>query len=110
MSLAYTTALSDTVDVFGRADFTYKSGAFTDISNQTWGPDQTQVNVRLGVRNKTLSVEGYVTNLFNNKGYYNVGTSGLNAFGVSVNGAQFASLIAAPRELRTMGVRASFNF
>ena len=110
VSLAYTTSLSDTVDVFGRADFTYKSGAFTDISNLSWGPSQTQMNVRLGVRNKSLSIEGYVTNLFNNRGYYNVGTSGLNAFGVSTNGAQFSSLIAAPRELRTIGMRASFNF
>ncbi len=109
-SLAYTTALSDSVDVFGRTDFNYKSGAFTDISNLSWGPDQTQVNVRAGVRNATLSIEGYVTNLFNNRGYYNVGTSGLNAFGVATNGAQFSSLVAAPRELRTIGVRGTFTF
>jgi iron complex outermembrane receptor protein len=66
-----------------------------------------QVNLRAGVRNKRFSVEGYVTNLFNNRSYYNVGTGADRTYG-NVAGT-YGALIAQLRELRTIGIRTSFT-
>jgi iron complex outermembrane receptor protein len=107
-SLAYTKPLSDEVDGFGRVDFTYKKGGWADIANVVRAPDLTQVNVRIGAKNKTLSIEGYVTNLFNNRAYYSVGSSGVVINGVTTGA--YGGLIAQLRDLRTWGMRASFNF
>jgi iron complex outermembrane receptor protein len=108
----YVHAINDEFDGFGRVDFSYKSGGYADIANVVRAPDMNQVNLRLGVRNKKYSIEGFVTNLFNNKAYYNVGTSGLiaqNQAGAVAAGT-YGALVAQLRDLRTAGVRGSLNF
>lgn len=107
-SLAYTRPVTDTLNGFGRVDFTFKSGGYADIANVVRAPDMNQFNLHAGVRAKRFSIEGYVTNLFDNRAYYNVGSTSLLLNGVST--ASFASLIAALRELRTVGARATFEF
>lgn len=109
-SLAYTRPISNTVDGFGRIDFTYKSGGYADIANVVRSPDLTQFNLRAGLRTKSVSIEGYVTNLFNNRAYYNVGSAAIQINGVNTGTAQYSGLIAALRELRTVGIRGTFNF
>ena len=109
VALAYTTALTENVDVFGRGDFSYKSGGWADIANVVRAPDLTQFNLRAGVRNKTFSVEGYVTNVFNNRAYYSVGSSGALINGQTGIGT-YSALIAQLRDLRTFGIRAGYNF
>ena len=108
VAVAYTTALTEKVDIFGRVDFSYKSGGWADIANVVRAPDTTQVNVRAGVRNKTFGIEGYVTNLFNNRAYYSVGPAAALINGVT--SATYSALIAQLRELRTVGLRGTFNF
>lgn len=109
LALAYTRPVGDEADAFGRVDFSYKSGGWADISNTVRAPDLTQVNLRLGVRNKTFSLEGYVTNVFNNRAYYSVGPAAALINGLTGTGT-YSALIAQLRDLRTVGVRAGFNF
>ena len=110
VALAYTAPLSDDVDAFGRVDFTYKSGGWADISNTVRAPDLTQVNLRAGVRNKSLSFEVYATNLFNNAAFYSVGPAAALINGQTGVSPTYSALIGQPRDLRTIGVRAGFNF
>lgn len=110
-AIGYETAVSDTLDGFGRVDFLYKSGNYSDVSNIVRSPDLTQVNVRAGLRNKTYSIEAFVTNLFNDKNYYSVSNNSLIVHAnPSTNPAVSGGLVAQLRELRTFGIRGSFNF
>jgi len=97
------------LEAFGRVDFAYKSGVYTNAANTTKTPDLTQVNLRAGLGNGTVSIEAFVNNLFNNKAYpsaidfslfTNTGNRLANNAGVAV----------ALRELRTAGVRVKYNF
>jgi iron complex outermembrane receptor protein len=91
---------------YGRVDFTYKSGSYSDIANIVRTPGLTQFNLRAGVRNKAISVEAFVTNLFNNRAYYSIADGSI----YTPSGAAIPSLIAQLRELRTVGVRVSYDY
>lgn len=112
-SLSYAAPLGGSSDLtgFGRADFVYKSGNYSDVANIVRSPDMNQVNVRAGIRNETYSVEVFATNLFNNRAYYNVSNNSLTTpTPITPNPGVAGILIAQLRELRTLGIRASFNF
>jgi iron complex outermembrane receptor protein len=91
---------------YGRVDFIYKSGNYSDIANIARTPALTQFNLRTGLRNKTMSIEGFVTNLFNNKAYYSLADGSI----ITPAGASVSALIAQLRDLRTFGVRVSYDF
>jgi iron complex outermembrane receptor protein len=111
VSLAYTKPISPTFDGFGRMDFSYKSGGYADIANVVRAPDMNQFNFHVGVRNKTYSLEAFVTNAFNNRAYYNVGTGSEIVSGVSAPAiGTYSALIASLRDLRTFGMKAAFKF
>ncbi len=107
-ALAYETPISNDASAYGRADFSYKSGGYTDISNFSKTRDTTQVNVRIGLKNETLSIEGYVTNLFNNLVFYNANSGSLLLPGVA--SGQYGALVAQLRDKRTFGARGTFKF
>ncbi|WP_285019751.1 TonB-dependent receptor [Novosphingobium sp. fls2-241-R2A-195] len=110
-ALSYNAPLTDKLDGFARADFVYKSGSYTDISNIVRSPDMTQVNLRAGVGNDTYRIEAFITNLFDNKAYYNVSNNSLVVpVNPSPNPSVVGGLVAQLRELRTVGIRGSFNF
>lgn len=110
-ALNYEAPISDVLDGFARIDFMYKSGTYTDVSNITRSPDLTQVNLRTGIRNETYSIEAFVTNLFNDDNYYSVSNNSLIVHrNTSPNSAVVGGLVAQLRELRTVGVRGTFNF
>ncbi|MDE1150853.1 MAG: TonB-dependent receptor [Azospirillaceae bacterium] len=74
-SLSYTTPLPSLpilgdVEGFSRVDFTYKSGAYSDVANLVRTPATNQVNLHIGVKTDSYSIEGFATNLFNDKSYY----------------------------------------
>lgn len=101
----YTRALGKGVDGYVRGDFVYKSGSFTDVANITKTPDMTQVNLHIGAHDKAWSVEGFVTNLLNNRSYYAAG-DGYTVPYFSTNTA----IIAQLRDLRTVGVKVGYKF
>lgn len=99
----------DDLEAFGRVDFTFKSGVFTDAANITRTPDMNQVDLHLGVRNKTILIEGYVSNLFNNKAY--AAAMDYYAFNTTFAHTAYNSAVAVSlRDLRTVGVRARYAF
>ncbi|WP_423322239.1 TonB-dependent receptor [Sphingomonas sp. 4RDLI-65] len=108
---SYTAPLPGLTDVDGyvRADFTYKSGVYSNAANILKTPDMTQVNLRIGARSAAFTVEAFVTNLFNNQAY-NMAVDNYvfnNTFTyTSYNSAVLVSL----RELRTVGIRTKFSF
>lgn len=109
-SLAYTTPIKKDLDAFGRVDFTYKSGGWSDVANSVRAPDMNQVNIRLGIRGEHYSIEGWMTNVFNNRAYYNISTQSIISNATPAGTGSYSALIAQLRELRTAGVRLSFNF
>lgn len=97
------------LDAFGRIDFAYKSGVYTNAANTTKTPDLKQVNLRAGVGNESVTVEAFVNNLFNDKAYpsaidFSLFTNTGNRL------ANNAAVAVALRELRTMGLRVKYNF
>lgn len=48
---------------FMRGDYLYRSRRFTDAENVGWVPEAKVVNLRLGVRSDSWTVEGYCNNL-----------------------------------------------
>jgi iron complex outermembrane receptor protein len=109
-SLAYEKPIKDELMGFGRADFSYKRGGWADINNTVRAPDLTQLNMRAGVKNKTFTAEAYVTNVLNNKAYYNISSQGLITAVTPAGTGAYGALVAQLRDLRTAGVRFSVNF
>ncbi|PNU05626.1 hypothetical protein A8V01_15870 [Novosphingobium guangzhouense] len=110
-ALNYNAPISDVLDGFARLDFVYKSGAYSDVSNLVRSPDLTQVNLRAGISNDTYRIEAFITNLFNDKAYYNISNNTLiQPTTTSPNSAVSGGLVAQLRELRTIGIRGTFNF
>jgi iron complex outermembrane receptor protein len=97
------------VSGFARVDFTFKSGVYTDIANIVRTPDMNQVNVRLGITTAAFTLEGYVTNLFNNRAYGSAVDTTLYDR-ANTNTAVVGAVAVALRELRTIGVRARYSF
>ena len=94
---------------FIRGDTSYKSRIFADAANLTWVKSRTQVNFRTGISKGRASIEAYLTNAFNNKGY----TSLLNQSLLTPNFAlasTYSYLITGLPELRTFGLKAGYKF
>ncbi|MBB5684999.1 TonB-dependent receptor [Sphingobium boeckii] len=96
---------------YTRADFSYKSGQYADISNTVRSADFTNANFRVGMRNEHASIELFVTNVLNDKAYYTIGSGSQFDNTFSISGAHsYSALIASLRELRTFGMRTSYKF
>lgn len=108
-SVNYTVPLRGDVEAFARADFSYKSGVYTNASNLTKTPDMTQVNLRLGFGNDRYTLEGFVTNLFNNKAYQ-AATDFTLLERTNAYLSPFSAVAVALRDLRTFGVRSTIKF
>ncbi len=109
-SLSYEASIRDELKGFGRADFSYKTGGWSDINNSVRAPDMNQLNVRLGVKDKTFLAEFWVTNVFNNTAYYNVSSQSLTTAVLPANTGAYGALVAQLRDKRTAGVRFGVNF
>jgi iron complex outermembrane receptor protein len=65
-SLSYDRELRNDWNWYARGDVTYQSGVYVGNNNQSWLPERTYVNARLGFRSARYSVEFWGRNLFNN--------------------------------------------
>jgi iron complex outermembrane recepter protein len=61
-SADYSRRLNDSLDWFGRADYTFQGKKYTDFANYTTVGDNQNLNLRLGVRSEKFTVEAFVTN------------------------------------------------
>jgi iron complex outermembrane receptor protein len=109
-SAQYTVPIgSEGVKAFGRADFTYKSGVYTNAANILKTPDMKQVNLRLGVGDDRISIEAFVNNVLNDKAY--ASAIDFYTFDRTFSKIAIPSAVAvALRDLRTFGLRGRYNF
>lgn len=94
---------------FGTVAVVYRGKQFADIANYSFIPGRATVDLRAGMGNDTFRVEGFVTNLFDNKTYPggNVATD-FGAPPTNTGGDQ--GFFGAYADPRTFGVRVSGNF
>jgi iron complex outermembrane receptor protein len=101
-------------DYFVRWDVSYKGKRYADEANYSYVGSQVLSNLRIGFTKDDLRLEGFVTNLFNDKAWLSGGRwtdfsadrGGLFPFEFT---AQQGLALTAPK-LRQFGVRASYNF
>ena len=97
----YTVAVSSSVNVYGRADISFKGGMYYDDANTEQQDAYSLSNFRAGVRGRQLFAEAWLRNAFDTKyvplafAYPGLAPSGF----VGENGAP-----------RTFGVRAGVSF
>ncbi|MBB4614820.1 TonB-dependent receptor [Novosphingobium taihuense] len=106
----YTGNLGDDSTWFMRADFSYKSRQFVDPANLTWIKGRTQVNARIGFTKGDFGLEGFVTNLFNDKNYTSVAQNNFLEPSFALSSAAFGYLNVGLPELRTFGIRGHYKF
>ena len=111
LALQYLTPLFEAKGIDGlvRLDSSYKSGSYTNMANTTKTKNLSNVNLTVGIQNDKYTLQGFVTNLFNNKAYYSAVDGVLVDSSFSHFGVQSA-LVLQLRELRTIGVKASAKF
>ncbi|MCJ1961899.1 TonB-dependent receptor [Novosphingobium mangrovi (ex Hu et al. 2023)] len=112
LALMYTGEVADWDDFsyFARGDLSYKSKQYVDPANQTWIKGRAQVNARIGFTKGDFTLEGFVTNLFNNKQYTSIAQNNLLEPSYLLASQSYAYLNLALPELRTWGLQASYNF
>lgn len=110
----WTDSLTDDWDYFLRWDASYTGKRFADEANFAYVGSQILSNLRIGFSNDDMRIEGFVTNLFNDKTWlagqrwtdFSADQGGLFPFEFTV---QQGIALSAPK-LRQFGVRASYNF
>lgn len=65
-SLSYDRDFGSDWNWYARGDVTYQSGVYVGNNNQSWLPDRTYVNGRLGFRSSRYTIEFWGRNLFEN--------------------------------------------
>lgn len=94
---------------FARADYMFKSGVWSNQANIAKTPNIHKVNVRAGITRGPISLEGFVTNLFNNKAFTTVGDNWIYTNG-SPYGNTFSALVVGLPEVRTGGLQIKYKF
>lgn len=89
---------------FTRFDWNYKSGQWSDEANILRTPDRHIFNLRGGVSKGNVSLEAFVTNLFNNHTYTSIADNYAIDNTLTHFGFYSAALVGLP-ELRTIGVQ-----
>lgn len=94
---------------FGRVDYLFKSGVWASQANIVKTPDIHKVNVRAGITRGPVSIEAFVTNLFNNKAFTTIGAQGLFT-GNPAYLTTYSALVVGLPELRTGGIQIKYKF
>jgi len=108
-SAEYTDELTSLYDWYSRLDYTHVGQKQTDFSNVAQVAASDTVNVRFGLRNDDMSLEAFVTNVFNNDELTH-GLLGIDVFTfLAPPGNRNEIRISLPRP-RVYGIKASYNF
>ena len=94
---------------FGRLDWNFKSGMWSNQANIVRTPDRHIFNMRAGFSKGNLSLEAFVTNLFNNKKYVSIYDNFMFTPMFEYTG-NFSALLVGLPELRTAGLQAKLKF
>ncbi|MFT4053752.1 MAG: TonB-dependent receptor [Novosphingobium sp.] len=93
---------------FLRADYSFKSGVWSNAANVVRTPNRSLVNMRGGVTLGKARIEGFINNVFNDKTYTSIADNYIIAPGFSY--AYNNALIVGLPDLRTAGVKVSVEF
>jgi iron complex outermembrane receptor protein len=99
----------DDASWFARADYMFKSGVWSNPANIAKTPNIHKVNIRAGISRGPVSIEAFVTNLFNNKAFTTIGDTWLFSGNPAYVTTHSAVAVGLP-ELRTAGLQMKFNF
>lgn len=105
LSADYSASLTGDYDWYTRVDYSHLGKYFVDYSNAAWGGPQDIVNARIGVRTDEMSLEGFVTNLFDESAPPSAVIGNDLVTFASSNEIRYT--LARKRQ---WGVRATFNF
>lgn len=93
---------------FARADYSFKSGVWSDQANLIKTQDRHLVNLRTGLSRGKASIELFVNNVFNNKAYTSIDDNWAIAPGYSL--ARYNAVLVGLPDLRTAGVQLKLGF
>jgi iron complex outermembrane receptor protein len=107
----YGTAISawDDASWFARADVSWKDKQYLNAANLTWIKARTVVNLRAGVTRGALSVDAYVTNLFDDDNYVAGFQGSVLTPTFSLTGVENYAILGLP-DLRVYGARVGYKF
>jgi len=111
-SSEYSDHLFDDYNWFGRAEYNFQGSQYLDYTNVAWTQPQKIVNLHLGIRNGSLTLDGFVKNLTNNSAP-NSTTSQVDPTTFLlplIGGIETADVRYALPDKRTVGLRASYKF
>ena len=101
----YTGRLSDAYKWFARVDYNHIGRYYVDFSNVAYGNSRDLVALRTGVRSDSLTIEGFVTNLLQDKTPPSAFLGNDTFTGAATNEIRYALPVK-----RQFGVRARYNF
>jgi outer membrane receptor protein involved in Fe transport len=67
-SLGYKAPVNERLDWYLRGDYSYRDEQFADATNQAITPDQTKLNMQIGLRSEAWTLELWGRNLTNEDG------------------------------------------
>lgn len=105
----YSGDLSADASWFVRSDYVFKSGMWSDAANIVKTPDMHIVNGRIGVSKGGVSIEAFVTNLFDTEAYTTISDASVLA-GNFAYSAYSSGLIVGLPDKRTVGVQMKYKF
>ena len=108
LSSQYEDNLTGDWNWYGRMDWAHQGSRYTDFSNITTTAPYDQVNLRLGVRTETITVEAFVQNALDHDEFLQ-GVVGIDLFTFIPGPIKNELRVSAPIP-RTYGIRASYNF
>lgn len=94
---------------FARADYAFKSGVWSSAANVVRTPAYHNVNVRLGLAQGPASLDLFVNNALNSKGYTSIADNYLFTPSFAFNSVNSA-IVVGLRELRTFGAVLKYRF
>jgi iron complex outermembrane receptor protein len=110
-STTYTDQLTADWDWFGRFDVSYRGEYYADYENLLEGPSFMLANLRGGVSNGDLRLELFVTNLFDEDTWLQVGGAiDFSPQPANFNFLAFQGASLTPQDRRTLGARVSYSF
>jgi iron complex outermembrane receptor protein len=107
----YGTAISAWEDAswFARADVSWKDKQYLNAANLTWIKARTVVNLRAGVTRGALSVDAFVTNLFDDDNYVAGFQGSVLTPTFSLTASENYAILGLP-DLRVYGARVGYKF
>ena len=108
LSGQYEDNLTGDWDWYGRVDWAHQGSRYTDFSNVTKSAPYDHVNIRIGVRNESISVEAFVQNALDHDEFLQ-GVVGVDLFTFIRGPSKNELRVSAPIP-RTYGLRASYSF